>query len=62
MVTWQRKERMRRESRNHSASRVYQYCIDALLFEAVKETISLKKGIVTPQTGKECPTSMSYHW
>jgi hypothetical protein len=60
MAAWQRKERMRRESRNNSASRVYQYCIDELLFEVAKETFSLKKGIVAPQAGKERLTKMRY--
>jgi hypothetical protein len=52
MAAWQRKERMRRESRNNSANCVHQYCIDALLFKVAKETFSLKKGIVAPQAGK----------
>jgi len=60
MAAWQRKERLRRGLRNNSANRVYQYCIDALLFKVAKETFSLKKGIVALQAGKERLTKMCY--
>jgi hypothetical protein len=43
---------MRRESRNNSANRAYQYCINALLFKVAKETFSPKKGIVAPKRVK----------